>query len=159
MIFCYLSTMCKYGIVYKLLKLPRRNASLWWVFLSVLSGLYFIFLNYECILWLYPNVICRQNILHIFTVYWQLKWKTRKHPSVRKRMDRLAKAPFSPLSKHRHINSIFTVNTPILFKSVSFSINSFFNIENECKCICCTWEELHNRISPYINIAWGNIVR
>jgi hypothetical protein len=35
----------------------RRNASLWWVFLSVLSGLYFIFHNNECILWLYYNVM------------------------------------------------------------------------------------------------------
>ena len=45
--------------------------------------------------------------------------KTRKDPSVRKRMDRLAKAPLSLVSKHRHINSIFTVNTPI-FRTKSY---------------------------------------
>ena len=46
------------------------------------------------------------------------KMKTRKDPSVRKRMDRLAKAPLSPVSKPRHINSIFTTNTPIFRTNV-----------------------------------------
>jgi len=32
-----------------------------------------------------------------------------------KRMERLAKARLSPVSKPRHINSIFTVNTPIFY--------------------------------------------
>jgi len=32
-----------------------------------------------------------------------------------KRMERLAKAHLSPVSKPRHINSIFTVNTPTLY--------------------------------------------
>jgi len=32
-----------------------------------------------------------------------------------KRMERFAKAHLSPVSKPRHINSIFTVNTPILY--------------------------------------------
>jgi hypothetical protein len=32
-----------------------------------------------------------------------------------KRVERLAKGRFSPVSKPRHINSIFTVNTPILY--------------------------------------------
>ena len=32
-----------------------------------------------------------------------------------KRMERLTKARLSPVSKPRHINSIFTVNTPILY--------------------------------------------
>ena len=32
-----------------------------------------------------------------------------------KRMERFAKAHLSPVSKPRHINSIFTANTPILF--------------------------------------------
>ena len=32
-----------------------------------------------------------------------------------KRMERLAKARLSPVSKPRHINSIFTVNIPILY--------------------------------------------
>ena len=32
-----------------------------------------------------------------------------------KRMERLAKARLSPISKPLHINSIFTVNTPILY--------------------------------------------
>jgi hypothetical protein len=32
-----------------------------------------------------------------------------------KRMEKLTKATLSPVSKPRHINSIFTVNTPILY--------------------------------------------
>jgi hypothetical protein len=32
-----------------------------------------------------------------------------------KRMERFAKAHLSPVSKPRHINSIFTVNAPILY--------------------------------------------
>jgi len=32
-----------------------------------------------------------------------------------KRMGKFAKAHLSPLSKPRHINSIFTVNVPILY--------------------------------------------
>jgi len=32
-----------------------------------------------------------------------------------KRMERLAKASLSPVSKPRHLNSIFTVNTLILY--------------------------------------------
>ena len=36
-------------------------------------------------------------------------------PTPGKRMERLAKARVSPVSKPRHINSIFTVNTPILY--------------------------------------------
>ena len=33
----------------------------------------------------------------------------------RKQIERLAKAHLSPVSKPRHINSIFTVNAPILY--------------------------------------------
>ena len=32
-----------------------------------------------------------------------------------KRMERLVKARLYPFSKPRHINSIFTINTPILY--------------------------------------------
>jgi hypothetical protein len=32
-----------------------------------------------------------------------------------KQMERFAKAHLSPVSKPRHINSIFTINTPILY--------------------------------------------
>ena len=36
-----------------------------------------------------------------------------------KRMEKLEKARLSPVSKPRHINSIFTVNTPILYMYLS----------------------------------------
>ena len=47
-------------------------------------------------------------------------------------MERLAKAHLSPISKPRHINSIFTVNTLILYMHliVFFPLNAFDIINN-----------------------------
>jgi hypothetical protein len=44
-------------------------------------------------------------------------------------MERLAKARRSPISKPRHINSIFTVNTPILY--VRSDITFFHEIDGD----------------------------
>jgi len=46
-----------------------------------------------------------------------------------KRMERLAKVRLSPVSKPRHIYSIFTVNTPTLYISVHM-LNMYFPITN-----------------------------
>ena len=59
--------------------------------------------------------------VHVLTVDIEFMWLGTK------RMEILAKAHLSPVSKPRHINSIFTLNTPILYICTychSFSIQS-----------------------------------
>ena len=61
---------------------------------------------------------CKSNTVSIYykrTIFIHVPWYFTPPPHPGKRIERLAKARVSPVSKPRHINSKFTVNTPILY--------------------------------------------